>query len=109
MICRATIVIGLTLGLVACNAEDKRKVETTTENAADKIRAGANEAKDKAQEVAGDVRDELAPRLADLEVKLKKATEDLANAPTETAKAAARKVVDRIKEEKDALEAQLAK
>jgi len=93
--------------LVACSKEDKAQVEQKTEEAADTIRSGALEARDKAKEVAGAARDRLAPRLEELEAKIRKAADELAAAPTETAKEAARKALDKLKEEKAQLEAQL--
>ena len=93
--------------LVACRRDDKAEVERATEHAADKIRSGAIEAKEKAKQVASEAHDQIEPELEALATKIRQASEDLANAPSETAREAARRALARLNEQKNALEHQL--
>ncbi|MBA3820389.1 MAG: hypothetical protein H0X17_15970 [Deltaproteobacteria bacterium] len=103
------LVLALLVGLlpslvIGCTAEDKHQVETKTESAVEKVREGAIGAKDKAKELASKARDRLRPQLEELDVKIVKATKDLASASSDAAKQAAKDVLDRLREEKLGLE-----
>lgn len=89
----------------ACDAEDKAAVERTTDKTVETMREGAISAKEKTKELASEARDRAEPALRDIEAKLEHHAREFRDAPDEKARQVARDAMDRLRREKEAIEA----